>query len=121
MIKLTNLDIFKDHQDTKFYFMRSDFLSSFAYWTVLQSPYEAPDITKALKAFGKYVSNKIEKGSVQEFNQSELNAFVNDKVFESIPDIKILNQPAEDDDFIDLSALARNITHMMMREQITQI
>jgi hypothetical protein len=136
MNTLTNRDISMQYQSTKFYFMRSDFLGAFAYWVVAQSPYDNPTITKALNAFCVYVSDKIEHGGVKDFTQKELNDFINSDTFENIPEIEILNhrkngrdgmgfasrhdRPTADDDFIDLSALARNITYMMMRNQITQ-
>ena len=134
-MRLTNLDITTNYKDKEFWFMRSDFLGAFAYWAVAQSPYDTPDITPALKAFNDYISGKIQSNPVK-FTYSELQEFINEKVFESIPEIEKLNhpkidvgqkinfcdrysQPKPDYDFIDLGALARNIFFMLMRESIT--
>ena len=134
-MRLTNLDIANNYKDKEFWFMRSDFLGAFAYWAVAQSPYDTPDIMPALKAFAEYLSAKIKENPVK-FTYTELQEFINEKVFESIPEIEKLNhpkidvgqkinfcgrdfEPKPDYDFIDLNALARNIFFMLMRENIT--
>jgi len=134
--RLTNLDISTHYRDREYWFMRSDFLGAFSYWVVAQSPYDTPDISKALGAFSEYVAKSIDTGIPKSFSYDELLSFVNEDVFESIPEIEALNhrkngrdgmgfcsrfdQPSPDDDFIDLGALARNIFYMLMRESITQ-
>jgi len=135
--KLTNLDISTHYRDRKYYFMKSDFLAAFAYWVVAQSPYAAPDITAALKAFNEYVEIRIGDDCVEEFTYDELKGFINEDVFESIPEIEKLNhakieqggfiasssryhKTKPDYDYIDLGALARNIVFMLFRESITQ-
>ena len=133
--KLTNLDISTHYKDKEYWFMRSDFIGAFAYWVVVQSPYDAPYFTQALKAFEKYVSSHIEDGIPKQFTYSELSEFINEDVFAAIPEINILNRPlvssgqAYDNrhnephpafDFIDLGALARNMFYMILRENITQ-
>lgn len=134
--KLTNLDISTHYQDREYWFMRSDFLGAFSYWVVSQSPYDAPDISKALTAFSEYIGKNIKDDAGKKFTYDELSSLISEDVFESIPEIEILNhrkngrdgmgfcsrfdQPSPDDDFIDLSALSRNIFYMMLRENITQ-
>ena len=136
-MKLTNLDISTNYRDREYWFMRSDFLGAFAYWVVAQSPYDTPGITPALKAFGEYVAKRIKDGIPEKFTYTDLQEFINEKVFESIPEIKKLNHPKidigqqinfsdryskskPDYDFIDLGALARNVFYMLLRESITQ-
>jgi len=135
--KLTNLDISTHYRDREYYFMRSDFMGAFAYWAVSQSPYDSPDITKALEAFSSYVSKKIKDGIPEKFTYDELSEFINEDVFTQIPEIEKLNHPKinagrtinfcsrynkikPDYDFIDLGALARNVFYMLLREYITR-
>ena len=130
--KLTNFDISTHYREREYWFMRSSVLASFAYWVVYQSPYDTPDITSALNAFGVYVAGEIEDGEVKRFTYDELREFINEDVFESIPEIEKLNhpkidtgvrfnictryeKPKADYDFIDLDALARNVTFMLFR------
>ncbi len=135
--KLTNLDISNNYLDKEFYFMRSDFLGEFVRWVVRQSPYDVPEIMPALTAFGEYIGKIIEEDDVKKFTYSELQEIVSEKVFESIPEIEKLNhskiesrmsfaassrfhKTKPDYDYIDLSALSRNITFGLMREAITE-
>lgn len=135
--RLTNLDIATHYQDREYYFMRSDFLGAFSYWAVAQSPYDTPDITDALKAFGTYVAKKIKDGIPERFTYNKLAEFISKDVFESIPAIEKLNhakiekygfiasssrfhKTKPDYDYIDLGALAKNIFYMLLRENITQ-
>lgn len=135
--RLTNLDISTNYKDKEFWLMRSDFLGAFAYWVVRQSPYETPEIGAALSAFAKYVYKKVKYQTPEKFTYKELHELINEKVFEGIPEIEKLNHPKIDKvqnfvfvtrystpnpdyDFIDLSALARNVFYMIMREIITQ-
>ena len=133
--RLTNLDISTHYRNLECYLMRSDFLGAFAYWAVAQSPYDAPDITKALKAFEKYVAAKIQDGMPEKFTYAELQEFIHEDIFESIPEIEALNhpristgagyanrhnEPHPDYDFISLGALAKNVFYMLLREEITQ-
>ena len=138
--KLTNLDISTHYRDREYWLMKSDFMAAFAYWVVSQSPYNAPDISPALKAFEKYIDVfVIKKGRhlPHKFNYETLGALLGDDVFETIPDIEVLNHPKIDTgaeilfvsrysspkpdyDFIDLGALSRNVFYMILRENITQ-
>jgi len=137
--KLTNLDISTNFRDVDYYFMKSDFMASFAYWVVYQSPYAAPNITMPLRAWEKYVDvflTPMGDDIPHKFNYDDLQNKISEKVLESIPEIEALNhsknnkrsgivfvtrysKPNPDDDFIDLGALARNIFYMLLREYIT--
>ena len=134
--KLTNLDISTHYRDRVMYLSKSDFLGSFAYWAVSQSPYDAPDITSALVAWDKYLIDVFPDNHMSvEFTYEKLNSLITEDVFESIPEIEELNHrkngrdgmgfssrfdtPEPDDDFIDLGALAKNVFYMIMRESIT--
>lgn len=133
--RLTNLNISTHYQDGEFYFMRSSILGTFAHWVVVQSPYDTPDITRPLEAFGKYVAKRIKKETPEKFTYAELSEFICEDIFEAIPEIEALNHPkfrSEEGwrdrhtslhpgyDFIDLGALARNIRFSLLREYITE-
>lgn len=133
--KLTNKDISEQYRTGEYWFMRSDFLGAFAYWAVAQSPYDVPDISLALSAFGNYVSKKVKDGIPEKFTYEELSDFIDEDKFEAIPEIEKLNHPLissgegyanrhktwhADYDFIDLGALARNIFYMLLRGKITE-
>lgn len=135
--KLTNADIATYYQDWEGWYMRSGFLAAFAYWVVAQSPYDAPDITLALRAFQKFVAGSVPDGAPVKFTYEQMKEFINEKVFESIPEIEQLNHPKIDTgakymfcsrydspkpdyDFIDLGALARNVFYMLLRRSITE-
>ena len=135
--KLTNHDISTHYRDREYWLMRPDFLGAFSYWVVSQSPYDTPDITPALVAFSGYVNKRIKDGIPEKFTYDELSKFINEDVFEAIPEIEKLNnpkidvgqtinfcsrydKPKADCDFIDLGALARNVFYMILRESITQ-
>jgi hypothetical protein len=135
--RLTNLDISTHYRKRIMWLSKSSFLGAFAYWVVVQSPYDAPDITPALKAWDKHL-NKIFLNSnmIVEFTYEKLSNAITEDVFASIPEIEKLNHrkngrigpgfssrydsPDPDDDFIDLCALAKNVFYMIMRENITQ-
>ena len=134
-IELTNLDISTHYKDKNFYFMRSDFMGAFAYWSVKISPYNDPDISSPLSAFSRYLSFVFPDNLPKKFTYDELREIVNEKVFEEIPAIRALNEPKissgegynnrydnphPDYDFIDLGALARNIFFMLIRESIIE-
>ncbi len=138
--KLSNLDISTHHRGREYYFMKSDFMAAFAYWVVAQSPYTTPDILPALKAWGKHIDVfLIPQGRhlPHKFTYDFLNRNISETVFETIPEIEILNHPKIDTgaeimfvdrystpkpdyDFIDLGALARNIFYMLLRQSITE-
>ena len=135
--KLTNLDISNYYQSTDFWLFKSSFLAAFSYCVVSQSPYDTPDITESLKAFNNYLSEIFGEEELLKFQYSDIDAIISSDIFESIPEIEILNHPKiesgllfnscsryhtmkTDYDFIDLGALARNTMYMVMREYITQ-
>ena len=136
--KLTNADISSGYRDYKFWLMRSDLISEFAKWVVSQSPYDAPDITKALEAWAKFVGTHIEEDMPKSFTYDELARIVHEDVFEGIHQIYAFNVPKinsgpeyerqhmgdgemrPDFDFIDLGALARNVFYGIRRESITE-
>ena len=134
--RLTNLDISTHYREREFWVMRSSVLAAFSYWVVAQSPYETPDITSPLKAFAKHVEEIIpQKEMPEKFTYESLSKTIHEDIFESIPEIEILNHPdissgpgyqdrhnnpKPEYDFIDLGALARNVFYMILREHITQ-
>jgi len=128
--RLTNLDISTHYRDREYWLMKSDFMGAFAYWVIVQSPYEVPDIHKATQEFSEYL-DLIYPGLNHlpvKFSYEEINKLISENAFESLPEIEILNHKkiegdnakGPDYDFIDLCALARNVTFMIMRESITQ-
>lgn len=134
--KLTNLDISIHYRDKEYWLTRSYFMGAFAYWVVVQSPYDTPDIKDALEAFSLYVGKRIGKDMPKKFTYETLLEFINEDVFEGIPEIGKLNHPKIDTgakyvfvsrdskphpdyDFIDTGALARNVFYMILRESIT--
>lgn len=137
--QLTNRDISTHYSKHKFWFSLNDFNAALAYWLVIQSPYDVPDIKKPLLAFNDYMKNMLNwKDSATgliEFSYDQLKNFINEDVFESIPQIEKLNHPKvsagagyadrhnnprPNYDFIDLGALARNVFYMMLREPICE-
>ena len=134
--KLTNKDISDNYRDNTFWFCKSTLLGKFAEWVVRQSPYDTPDIIKPLKAFNTYLETRFTRDMPESFTYKELSDFISEDVFENIADIEVLNhrkngrdgmgfcsrydKPEPDDDFIDLSALARNIFYSLCRENITE-
>lgn len=138
VFSLHNNEISATYKNHEFYLMKSELLGAFAYWAVSQSPYDTPDITKALKGFDRYLSIKFDtEDAVKKFTYKELSEYITEDVFESISEIEVLNhakieqkgftpsrsryhKTKPDYDFIDLGALARNVFYMICRTQITQ-
>ena len=136
--KLTNRDISEQYSTAEFYLMKPELLGTFASWLIQQSPYDTPNITKAVKAYDKFLSVKFDTvDAVKTFTYKELSDYISDDVFESIPEIEKFNNPKIDKgqtfatcsryhktkadyDFVDLGALARNIFYAICRNQITQ-
>lgn len=139
--KLTNLDIDIEYSNSnkKFLISKKDILSALAYWIVRQSPYNNPEVSPALGAFDQRLSDYVfmEEDSFREFSYDELRNLINEHVFASIPEIRIFNDAKiktdapflcvdayhtinPDYDFIDLTALARNVFFTILREIITQ-
>jgi hypothetical protein len=132
--KLTNLDISEQYRNIEMYMMRKDFTGQFARWVVEQSPYAVPDIGPALSEFDAYIMLEVMGGEeVKKFTYDELNKIISEETFESLPYVLALNTakvtsgpgyanrhntPHPDYDFIDLSALARNIFYSIVRHHI---
>lgn len=126
---LTNLDISTHCRECSWWFHQKDLVAAFAYWVVKQSPYDAPDFTKALIAWGAYVAAVYPDSDMAvEFSYSALKSLISEDVFNAIPEIVEWNHRKDggrarfgpDDNFLDLGVLARNIFFMVMREKITQ-
>jgi len=137
--KLTNLDIDTNYSNNKFLISKKDILSALAYCIVNQSPYNNPEVSSALGAFDKRLSDYyfMEEDSFREFSYDELRNLINEQVFESIPEIRVFNDAKiktdapflfidryttinPDYDFIDLTALAHNVFFLILRNIITQ-
>ena len=136
--KLTNKDIREQYSNTEFYLMKSELLGTFASWLIQQSPYDTPNITKAVKAYDKFLSVKFDtEDKVIKFTYNELSKYISSDVFENIAEIEKFNNPKIDKgqtfatssryhktkadyDFVDLGALARNIFFSICRSHITQ-
>ena len=136
---LTNRDISEQYRDTEFYLMKGELLGTLASWLIRQSPYDTPNITKALKGYDKFLSVKFDTDEkVVCFKYEELSKYISDDVFESIPEIEIFNHSKKDAgkgfiasssrfhktkadyDFVDLGALSRNVFYDICRSHITQ-
>jgi hypothetical protein len=135
--KLTNLTISAEFRNQDFWLFKSDFLSALAYWLMSQSPYDVPDITDAINAYSEKIDNKFESESIPyKFAYDEVEKMANGDLFESMPEIEIFSHPKvssgpgysnrherphPDYGFIDLSALARNVFYMILRQQIIDL
>jgi hypothetical protein len=136
---LTNRDISEQYRNTEFYLMKSELLGTLASLLVQQSPYDVPNINKALKSYNKFLKGKFDTvDKVVKFTYEELSKYISDDVFESIPEIEIFNHSKKDSgegfiasssryhktkadyDFVDLGALSRNIFYEICRNHITQ-
>lgn len=136
--KLTNKDISEQYNGMEFYLMKGEVLGTFAKWVINQSPYDVPNITKAVKSYNEFLFDKFDKeDAVIKFTYKELSDYISEDNFGSIPEVEKLNNPKIDNgqrfssssrfhktkadyDFIDLGALARNIFYEICREHITQ-
>lgn len=98
---LTNRDISEQYRNTEFYLMKSELLGTLASWLVQQSPYDVPNITKALKGYNKFLEVKFDtEDKVVKFTYEELSKYIYD--------------------FVDLGALSRNVFYEICRKHITQ-
>ena len=137
--KLTNRDISEQYRNTEFYLMKSELLGTLASWIIQQSPYDTPDITKAIKAYDKFLRVKFNTDEkVIVFTYNELSKYISEDVFESIPEIEVFNHSKKDAgegfiasssrfhktkadyDYVDLGALSRNVFYDVCRSHITQ-
>ena len=136
---LTNRDIKEQYSKIELHLIKPELLGTLASWLIQQSPYDCPNITKAVKAYDKFLSVKFDTvDAVKKFTYKELSDYISEEVFESIPEIEIFNHSKKGDDigfirsssryhktkadydFIDLSALSRNVFYSICRNNITQ-
>jgi len=106
---------------------RKDFTAALAKCLVRQSPYSVPDnLENILADFHNKVPYNFDKNDMAEVNFMTMTQKLN-TIFESMPDVMALNErkngregygfssrfskdPEPDDDFIDIMAVAQNIT-----------
>jgi hypothetical protein len=118
-----------DRFNRKVWASKSDFTGALAKWLVRQSPYTVPDnLSICIEKFDKAVDKgyKFDENGIVEIGLLNLTDKTN-QILEEIPEIMILNErkngregmgfssryskdPEPDDDFIDIMALAQNIT-----------
>jgi len=108
---------------------KKDFLGALAKWLVKQSPYIVPEnLSLCIKGFSTKLSTTFvfDKNGMVEISLNSLTEKVY-KLLEGVPEIMLLNErknkreghgftdrysskPDPDDDFIDIMAVAQNIT-----------
>ena len=105
-----------------------EIVASFSYWIVRQGrnmlPQAYPKLAPALRQFQKYIGawikdhpNRSEIAGCEyiETNGQELRDIISKEMLEKLPHVFEWNEPAQKEfgDFIDLSALSRNIVNMI--------
>jgi hypothetical protein len=122
-------------------------VGAFAMWAVRQSPYDVPDeLRENCVLLGEQLKGRISEAFSDEDRMGLLDEFwfrashdwIHDallELFEKIPGIRRWNErkngsrsplgfsdrysrPDSDDDFIDLHALARNVSHTLIAETL---
>jgi len=106
---------------------KKDFTGALAKWLVKLSPYNVPDnLEKIIREFHNRIPYKFDKIGMTEVNLLHMTEAIYDAL-KSMPDVMALNErkngrdgngftsryhiePDPDDDFIDIMALAQNIT-----------
>lgn len=119
--------------DSPKYFSLSEILGNFAMWTIRQSPYVCPEnLDSAIEALSLKLKGVIEfdKFGYAELSCRDIRTKL-ETIFEEIPWIMDWNEKKVDGDntfseshpdwnpdydFIDLDALARNVSHSMIVE-----
>ena len=118
-LKLTNRDISQNYRDVKLWLMPSDFLGAFAYWVTALTNNDTYKVDAALNAFKDHVNSFFDNVLMpQQFTYKQTQEVVNEEVFKNIPEIMQLNKMKPD--FIDLSALERNVFYMVLRQEIAE-
>lgn len=133
---LTNRDIATKYSGTLFYVSKKDFVGAFAFWVVSQSPGPVMNLDKMVADFSKYLDSSLPMKEgvslISPLTQSAINELVSEEALAGIPSIRALNYKHQSvkkspkntlqkqNDFIDLGALARNVSYTVMREYITQ-
>lgn len=106
---------------------KKDFTGALAKWLVKQSPYPVPDkLENILADFHNRIPYDFDQHGMAEVNLATMTERIN-SVLESMPDVMALNErkngrdgmgfssrystdPEPDDDFIDIMAVAKNVT-----------
>ena len=57
--ELTNRDISEQYRETVFHIMKHELLGELACWLIRQSPYDTPDISKAIEGYNEFLSKKL--------------------------------------------------------------
>jgi len=113
----------------KVWAFKSDFTGALAKWLVKQSPYDSPkDLSICIEKYSLELDNafNFDANGMVEINLVDLTSITYD-LLESIPEVMALNErkngrdgpgfvsrfdgaPDSDDEFIDIMAVAQNIT-----------
>ena len=109
------------------YISKKDFTGALAKWLVKQSPYPVPDnLEKIIAEFHERIPYDFDKNGMANVSLANMTETVNE-ILESMPNVMALNNrkngregmgfssrfskdPEADDDFIDIMAVAQNIT-----------
>ncbi len=117
---LTNRKIADNYKNYKFWIMPSEFIGAFAYWVYYQGKGMEMSFEASILAFKDHIYSAFENPNLpQEFSVPDIETLVSEQTLKGIPSVLLLNIN-EDNDFIDLGALERNVKFMILRNQITQ-
>ncbi len=138
-IHLSNAGLSREWRNVKLIISKYGILGEFASWAVRQSPYTCPEnFEEALYELDAYLVGNMERLSgdfyCNAMSLDDLEELISEEVFAGIPAIERWNhrknerpgmgfsdrysQPIPDDDFVDLGALARNVTYGVFREAL---
>lgn len=139
-IGLSNLGLRTKWSGISVMVTKSEILGCFAAWAVRQSPYVCPDgLADAIRDLDAYLKNEMECLTGDFYCNSmsldQLQDMISERIFMLIPEIEKWNhrkngnesqlgwsdryhQTPADDDFIDLCALATNVTFGVFREAL---
>lgn len=125
----------KYNPDVKFWVCRKNFIGSLAKWAVMQSPYSYPEnLETVLLKFSDHIAPYFDNLDMKLFSVFEVEEFVKGNLI-TIPEFLNWNERKNgregmgfvsrfdgarnpDDDFIDLDALYRNISHDIYNDNI---
>jgi hypothetical protein len=116
---------------SSFYVSKSDLIGSFAKWSIRQSPYMCPDdLVEACGVVDRHLDEAFEWDGLSNIQLScnDIRMFF-ENIFHRNALFKKWNTPKvtapltqaekyRDNDFIDLSALARNIAHDLVVDEV---
>lgn len=115
---LTNRSISEKFKAHGFCLLPNDFIGAFACWVAVQSWGRTVNIDKPLIAYKGHVLRFFKNPGVpQYFSLIEIEAINSENIFLSIPEIYELNDGRN---FVDLSALSRNVTYMICRNSLLE-